>query len=141
LDIETIESIAKRYDVKIAYSDNLDKSTNWRTEPFELKGLQKIKSNFVICHEGNNCIQLRDGKLFPCPQAAYIRYFNLFFNKNLEITERDYISIYSSHTIQEILQFLAKPIPFCRYCLIGDNLKQRTHQQWRISKKDISEWT
>ena len=37
---------------------------------------------------------------------------------------------------EEILEFLAKPIPFCRYCKV----RERKQQLWEVSKKDIKEW-
>ena len=54
------------------------------------------------------------------------------------LEEADYIDIYKAKSIQEILAFLAKPIPFCKYC----NVKGRTFGHERgISKKEIEEWT
>jgi MoaA/NifB/PqqE/SkfB family radical SAM enzyme len=137
LNFRLINDLAAQYGVQIIHLDNIDKSDNWRSEPMDLSGLQNIKTNFIMCYKGNHCIQLKDGKLFTCQQAAYINHFNSFFNTRLEITEKDYISIYDDIAITDILRFLSKPIPFCRYCLIGDNYDR----QWQISKKDISEWT
>ncbi|MBD5165402.1 MAG: radical SAM protein, partial [Helicobacter sp.] len=37
----------------------------------------------------------------------------------------------------EILQFLAKPIPFCRFCNLA---KWQSIGEWKTSKKDISEY-
>jgi uncharacterized radical SAM superfamily Fe-S cluster-containing enzyme len=138
LDLKKIEQLAKHFHVKIVYRDNIDKTSHWRAEPLDLTGSQDIKRNFCICYKGNNCIQLKDGKLFTCQQASYIDHFNTFFGTELEITEKDYISIYD-HTIEEIFLFLSKPIPFCRYCVIdyGDKFDR----QWEISRKSISEWT
>jgi hypothetical protein len=141
LNLDLIETVSKQYCVPIIYSNNIDKSNNWRSEPLDLSGSQNIKTNFFVCYKGNNCIQLKNGKLFTCQQAAYINHFNNHFNTRLEITKKDYISIYGDVSITEILRFLAKPIPFCRYCLIGDNYKPRNNQQWRISEQDITEWT
>ena len=38
----------------------------------------------------------------------------------------------------KILEFLAKPIPFCRYCMVD---KVKRGLLWETSKKDIKEWT
>ena len=44
--------------------------------------------------------------------------FNKFFNKNIPISINDYIDKdkYKEKDYQETFQFLAKPIPFCKYC-------------------------
>jgi len=40
--------------------------------------------------------------------------------------------------MDEILDYLCKPIPFCRYC---DWRRLKTGVKWSVSKKEISEWT
>jgi hypothetical protein len=140
LNIGKIEKLAKEYCIELIYTNNVDKSGSWRIEPFDVSGSQNIKTNFLICYNGNNCIQLKDGKLFTCQHVAYINHFNKYFHTNLEITERDYISIYENHIMKKILQYLAKPIPFCRYCIQGDKSYSQTNRTWKISHKEISEW-
>ncbi|WP_252832299.1 hypothetical protein [Brachyspira pilosicoli] len=49
----------------------------------------------------------------------------------------DYIDIYKAKDYNEILQFLAKPVPFCRYC---DVKKWKVVGNWRRSNRDISEY-
>lgn len=38
--------------------------------------------------------------------------------------------------IEEIVEFLNRPIPCCRYCLPN----QEEKIPWGVSKRDISEW-
>ena len=54
-----------------------------------------------------------------------------------KVTELDYIDIYKAKDYNEILQFLAKPVPFCKYCDIS---KVRDMGSWMRSSKDISEY-
>ena len=78
------------------------------------------------------------GKLYMCPVVSYVRYFNKFFNKNLPVEESDYLSLKNIKDIQEILDFISKPTPFCRFC----NISARTYDnKWERSKLDIAEWT
>ena len=49
----------------------------------------------------------------------------------------DYIDIYKAKDKKEILEFLSKPVPFCRYCNV-DNRKYSF--DFEKSNKDINEW-
>ncbi|GHV21197.1 hypothetical protein FACS189494_06250 [Spirochaetia bacterium] len=70
----------------------------------------------------NTCVQFIDGKLYTCIVIAYIKYFNKRFNKNLAIGENDCIDIYKIKTKEEIINFLAKPVSFCKYCNIKETI-------------------
>jgi hypothetical protein len=54
-----------------------------------------------------------------------------------EITENDYIDIYKARNIDEVLDFFAKPAPFCRYC---DFSKISFGRKWSVSERKLSEW-
>jgi hypothetical protein len=45
--------------------------------------------------------------------------------------------IYGVKDIGEILDFLCKPIPFCRYCKIK---AWEVGVEWSVSKKRLTEW-
>ncbi|GHV89637.1 hypothetical protein AGMMS50268_01400 [Spirochaetia bacterium] len=136
LDYAAIETKAKLHKVNLGYYFIGNKTMQKR--PFDLEGKQNTEENFQICHMPNNCIQLRDGKLYPCVETAYISIFNNYFNKNLEVTDKDYIDIYKAKNKEEIFNFLCKPIPFCRYCNIKNMVRGL---EWRNSKREITEWT
>jgi hypothetical protein len=130
-----IEAMVKKNDVEFRYY-SFGKNT-MQKRPFDLEGKQNIEENIKICHMINNCVQLRDGKLFTCVEIAYISIFNEYFNQNMEVTEKDYIDIYKVKNKTEIYNFLSKPVPFCRYCNI---LGIEQGIKWRRSKKEITEW-
>jgi MoaA/NifB/PqqE/SkfB family radical SAM enzyme len=135
LKYNEIEEQAKNNNVELRYYFFGKKTMQKR--PFDLEGKQNIEENIKICHMANQCVQLRDGKLFTCVVIAYISIFNEYFNKNLEVTERDYIDIYKVKNKNEIFNFLNKPVPFCRYCNIHE-IKQGI--EWKTSRKEINEW-
>jgi hypothetical protein len=64
--------------------------------------------------------------------------FNHHFKMRLGLGDNNGINIYKANSMQEILNFLATPIPFCRYCAIE---KRTYNHPWGISKKDIKEWS
>lgn len=135
LKYKEIEKKAKSNNVRLKYYFSGEKTLQKR--PFDLQGKQNIEENIKICHMANICVQLRNGKLFTCVPIAYVSIFNEYFNKNLEVTENDFIDIYKVKNKDEIFNFLNKPVPFCRYCnILGIELGI----EWGQSKKEITEW-
>jgi hypothetical protein len=105
---------------------------------FDMEGKQNYKVNLMMCGYANGCITLKNGKLYTCAMIPHIEHFNRQFGKKLEIIVGDYIDIYKVKNIDEIMEFLAAPAPFCRYC----NLNRITYNhEWSVTRKEISEWT
>jgi MoaA/NifB/PqqE/SkfB family radical SAM enzyme len=106
--------------------------------PLDLSGSRPPSSNFVKCHRGD-CTNLREGRLYPCSFAAYMSIFNQYFPEHtLPKTEKDSIDIYAAGSAAEILDFLSRPIPACRFCFVD---KFADTGSWKQSTKDIKEWT
>lgn len=103
----------------------------------DLEGKQDVLRSFVHCVESNNCVKLRGGKLYTCTRPAAIYKFNQFFGKSLEVSDKDYIDIYQAKDHTEILEKLASPIPFCRYCNV---LGERKAMRWGQTDRRIDEW-
>jgi organic radical activating enzyme len=135
LDNDAINDMAGKYRVNLtrSYVDGVD----WVRRPLDIEGSQKIEDVTKKCYQLNQCIQLVDGKLYTCARIAYIKYFNQYFGQNLQVTEKDYIDIYKAADLDELLDFLCQPVPFCRYCNINKTLFDI---KWSISKKNILEW-
>ena len=136
---EKAEKTAESYGVKLEYYGNTNSvlKTSYHI-PLDLEGRQDAVNNFLNCFHANNCVFLKQGKLYTCTVAPNINQFNKFFNKDIPLSERDGIDIHKAQNIDDILEFLSKPIPFCRYC----NVNGRTFgHPWCVSKKEIEEWT
>ena len=131
-----IEEKARKYSVKLDFSCAGTK-TYFNKRPLNINGNFDIKKNYKKC-SSSKCQTLHNGKMYTCPTVAFIEYFNDYFGQEFEVTERDYIDIYSADNEFEILDFLSKPQPFCRYCDM-DAMELRV--PWKISKKEIGEWT
>lgn len=109
---------------KISFKTNIDPSGN-----------QDFYNRFLECPAtGTYCVQLFNGKIYTCPMAAKIKDFNNFFNMDIPISDMDSIDIYDNN-FEQILIFLHKPIPLCKYCA-----KPYPVGPWRPSKKDIKEY-
>jgi MoaA/NifB/PqqE/SkfB family radical SAM enzyme len=137
LDLEKIKETAERHGITIGFrGDPSTQRRTWTRQPLDLDGKQNIEKSHRLCELANFCIQLIDGKLYQCETTAFVKYFNQYFNKNLEISENDYIDIYQVKNLDEILEFLCKPAPFCRYC----KTKKVDFVAWEHSKKEMGEW-
>jgi MoaA/NifB/PqqE/SkfB family radical SAM enzyme len=146
LDYAFIIDKAKAHDTRLEFSGKIISNNGkmeaaenllWVKHPIDINGRQNPKKSNTLCGHSNTCFQLVDGKLYKCNRIAYIKYFNSYFNVNLEVTKDDYIDIYKAKDMDEILDKLRKPAPFCRYCKL-DTLYNNVG--WERSKKEISEW-
>ncbi len=138
IDHEAIEQFAKQQGVQFSfYGSTAEVEKNMQCMPLDLSGKQNARDSFLRCSSANRCIALDNGKIYTCAVIPYVKYFNAHFNKNLPVTQADYIDIYKAKNIDEILEFLSKPMPFCRFCnqrgMIWDI-------GYGVSKKEIKEW-
>jgi MoaA/NifB/PqqE/SkfB family radical SAM enzyme len=136
IDVETIEAKCKHYGVEFLQPPGIRDDEMYRCV-LSLEGKGDVKANWKYCFH-NYWTFLRNGRIYPCPFYANIRHFNQHFKTNLPLTDKDSIDIHQAKNGQEILRFLSKPIPACRYCDIG---AYTYGHKWGITKKDIKEWT
>lgn len=139
LDYERIEKKLMREGVSFTAgnsgNDDRHPKQMWGV-PFVLDGNLDGRKNFESCL----CMQymIRDGKMYPCPNAAYVDLFNNYFKKNLPGPECNGVDIYEVADLEELTTKLSRNIPLCDYC---DALHRLEGIPWRVSKKEISEWT
>lgn len=101
-------------------------------------GRNDARWQWIHCFRAGDCVQLKDHKLYPCTTAANAHILKNYFDINIRLSELDGIDIYKADSREEILNFLAKPIPFCRYC----NVQKETYgHKWSVSKRELCEWT
>ncbi|MDR2580372.1 MAG: radical SAM protein [Fibromonadaceae bacterium] len=137
LPFKKIERKGKEYDVIIKYNDNSKYTLKtFIKHTMNIAGSAEPIKSFRLCYKANNCTVLDDGKIYPCSATSRIKYFNKHFKVDLKACDKDCIDIYESN-LDEILEFLCKPVPFCRYC---DTDKWVFDLDWAVSKKNISEW-
>jgi MoaA/NifB/PqqE/SkfB family radical SAM enzyme len=138
VDYDGIEKQAKIHDIHLSYFDNTGMVLrSMYCKPLDLQGTQNAEKSFAFCRSASVCPQLKNGKIYMCATIPYIGYFNKQFDQNLEIKVGDFLDIFKIKHIDEILDFLCKPVPFCRYC---DTLHTAYGIHWQNSRKDISEW-
>ena len=138
LDYQEIELLAIQHQVEYRYYNTEIIKTSMH-KPLDLEGKQDKYENFENCYMANGkCVMLKEGKLYPCTLIPNLETFNHTFHKNLKVTDKDYIDIYSDVTAEEIYEFLSNPTPACKYCKV----KEWTYgHKWGVSRKCIEEWT
>jgi MoaA/NifB/PqqE/SkfB family radical SAM enzyme len=137
LDAKTIKEKAKQYNVSVQHEDDFSS----KGKPF-IKGSLTLKEDGFAQYNYENCCHkpccfLKEGRLYRCPVVANINLFNDFFHTNLPVTESNFIDLYKAKNLDEILTFLANPIPFCKYC---DRDKRVENVKWKVSEHKIEEW-
>lgn len=138
IDYEAIDKKMKLENVEYAYTLSSKVLKTTYHLPLDLDAAQDEIESYMRCWHANECVTLRNGRIYTCPIAAHAHHFNEYFNKELYVGDANSISIYDVKDIEEILEFLKEPIPFCKHC----NIKGYTFDlPWNISKKEISEWT
>lgn len=135
IDLEKIQEKCKKEGVNFKFFSE-HKVETFNHLPLDLDGRQPIEYNFYACYLANACHTLKHGKMYTCSTVPHAQHFNDYYKCNLQFSEDDCIDIYKVKDKKEILEFMSKPIPFCRYC----NVKGRKIQKWEVSKKDINEW-
>ena len=136
IDYNKITEKCKQFDVDVMSYGKRD--CFWE-DKLNLYGESNVIDNFLECKLGwgyENLFFLKQGKLYTCWKAAYINHFNRYYNKDIPLTQYDYIDIYKVKSIKSVLEFHTKPIPFCAYC----EMKTNVRHPWERSEKKISEW-
>jgi len=137
-DYDSISRIAEENHVQLEFWSGGDTVKMLDKKPINLNGNSDIDDSFNKCYMGNDsCTMLRNGKIYLCTFAPNIKRFNKYFNQNIEICDKDYVDIYKVNSAKEIMEYLCKPIPCCRYC----QPDKWTHgHKWEVSNKVITEW-
>ena len=138
IDYKKIEQKINLEKVRYAYTLSSAVIKTTYHLPLDIEGRLDGVKNYLKCGHANECITLRGGGIYTCPIAPNAHYFNTYFGKNLYVGDKNCINIYEAKNVEEILEFLKRPIPFCNHC----NIEGYTYGlKWNVSERDIKEWT
>ncbi|MCR4586450.1 MAG: radical SAM protein [Lachnospiraceae bacterium] len=141
IDIKTeeIRAAGLMFDVAMTFFNNSgNEDVHFRKHLFDPSGTRDIKYNFFNCYLANECIQLKGHRLYPCSLAGRSYRLESVFPSGIAECEEDSIDIFKAKDKEEILNFLCKPIPFCRYCAVDEWYGHE--MKWGLSKKERDEW-
>ncbi len=140
VDYKYIDKKTKEYNIlgfQIPEEENMIKY--FSKSNLSQKGERDIEKAYMSCEAKAGCSNYVDGKLYPCHMPAYIHHLNKRFGTKFKVGETDYIDIYKTKNLAEILDFLANPMPFCRYCgqeffnlVPWENSMEHTLDEWVI---------
>ena len=112
-----------------------------RKERMDLSGSQDSQTQHERCCNRFYCNTLSHGRFYPCMKAAYfghvIKRFNLDI-PNPADQPANYLDIYKISSKEEIVDFLSKPIDFCRYCSF-ENYEETV--EWSREQAELSDWS
>jgi len=137
IDWDAIIERARAESVGFNFYSDTELKTSYHI-PFDITGTRDSAEMFINCFHANNCRELLNGRLYTCTVRPHAVHFNKAFGTDMLLSDDDSIDIHAARDMREVLEFLAKPIPFCRYC----NVLGRTFgHPWGRSNKEQSEWT
>jgi hypothetical protein len=120
-------------DMNLNTNDKIKES--WLT-PLSQKGSEKAY-DFLFCPFHNNCISVKDGRIYACNRMRIAEHLESNFNVPFPIRGRDYIDIFRAKNADEIYSFLSRRPPFCDFCAIR---ARRSIGEFKQSKKERCEW-
>ena len=137
IDYDKLKKLADSKSVNLTFfGDFHGTETSFYNISIDFSGKNDREKAFNHCQWANDCVQLSKGRLFTCVTPAYYEFFAEYFGKENLVTKKDSIDIYTNDK-EEILTFLSKSIPFCKFCDMG----RHEYRKWEQSKKEIGEWT
>lgn len=137
-DYEKWKLYAQEKGVRLTFTlDSVECKTTYKL-PIDLEGKQNEYAMYAKCYHANKCVVLKNGRFYTCPFAAYVNYFNSFFDENLPEEEQNSIGINEVNSLKELEDYLKMPVPMCRHC---DICGYKYDIPWAVSKRAKSEWT
>lgn len=154
---DRLVDICNQYDIQVCVSNyNLNLNLDELLKDFKYTRVDPKGSLYNICLNLNenidsqvafdNCdlhvnkwYYFQYGRFYPCCISANFHYFDKHFNLDLIDWNEDDVSIsIYNHSIQEIKEFLNKPIPLCKYC---DTISRpQTYHSFSKTQRRIEEW-
>ncbi len=133
-DYSEIEKMCKENSVRTMRAVEEEK-TSWKF-PIDVDGKQE-KYMTLFCWMHGKCINVLEGKLYPCGFMHASRHFEKYFGYQFVRNEEDSLDLYSIKNFEDIAVFLSQFQPFCRYCNIK---KWEVDLPWDTSKRKVDEW-
>jgi hypothetical protein len=133
-DDETIRAKAERFGVDLWYSEA---RSEFYAIPLDETGACDRRTSFSKCRELANCPFLQDGRIYPCAYAPLAHIMEERFDMRLPVEPADSVDIYGGIDGIGIMEFLARAIPFCRFC----DMERLRYFEWDRTSRDVGEWT
>lgn len=137
-DYKSMASFVQSKGVR-AFSASSKPISFFRRMPLDVRGVYSTHKSYSRCPY-TDCAQLIEGNLFRCPASGLANILNEKIaekdsSSKFGTSSLDYLNLEDDLCETEVLSFLSRPIPFCRYCNVS-----YSDVPWAISRKDPVEW-
>lgn len=132
LDLEGITKKAASFSVQLVISPAVSSFMQFMNPA----GDSDPAVSFRNCQARFKCPFLRDGRISLCVLPATMHIFNQRYQTSIPVAEADSIDIFGHVQASDILDFLSRPSPLCRWCLAD-----WPTFQWSVATKNIGDWT
>ena len=133
LDIDKISKTAKAYCVNVFWRKN--RYNVFYNQRFDMSGKRDIYKAYENCI-GSECTFLKEGKIYICPRIPCSKHLEKRFDVKFSISSKDFLVLDKVNNLQEILDFISHPSPFCKYCAA----EKKVFVTWKISERKKEEW-
>lgn len=139
LPYDKIEKMLYEKEIDLDFGNTGNNEKNEEKEmwglPLCIEGGLDAQYNF----DGCLCMQyiMRDGRMYPCANSAYIDLFNDYFGLHLPGPECNGVAFRNAKSLKEVTDAISKPVPLCAYC---DARKRMPGIPWRTSERKLEEW-
>lgn len=137
-DYDLMEKIAESNGVDISYGDLFEPIKTTYHLPIKDEPEFNPYSMYMKCKHANQCVVLKNGRLYTCPLAANVCHYNKYFKKHIPEEESVSIDIYCIDKWDDVEEFLKRPNDMCSHC---DICHYTYNIPWAISKRDVKEWS
>lgn len=137
-DYASAERIAESKGVTISYGDTFEPVKTTYHLPISDEPEFDPYCMYAKCKHANQCVVLKNGRLYTCPLAANVNYYNKYFGKHIPEGEAVSIDIYGCHGWDDVEEFLKRPNKMCSHC---DICNYTYDIPWNVSRKDVREWS
>lgn len=135
LPVTEIDALAAAHGARIKWTEPRDQ---FFTIPIDVEGGQDAAASFAACEGVDNCVNLKDGRLYPCARIAYIDIFRERYGVDgLQATDADSMSIYGDVDGWQLMDFLLTPVPWCRHC----DQEHLHFYDWERGDSSMEQWT
>lgn len=134
LDRDAILARAQEHGVRLAYTENREEF--W-TFPVRRQGGCDPAHSFARCRALTNCPMMSNGRIYTCGRAGLAPIFEGASGWDLSRTQRDSLDIYGDVTGFDVIEYLTRPIDFCRFC----DVDAMRSFEWCSGSRTFEEWT
>lgn len=133
IDRDAIQARCERHSIACSYTEPVREFTRIPLVP---EGDRVPAEMFEMCRRMYDCPFLYRGAVYPCAKIAMSWVLAEEFGCEFPVDDSDRLPIRDARDGYEVLEFLARPVRWCRFCAYD----QCSDYEWATTAKDVGEW-